>query len=160
MCVFVLCATGRIGEDPLGIPNNLMPFVAQVCVGRRESLSIFGDDYSTPDGTGVRDYIHVTDLAIGHLRALERLAGGPGLLTYNLGTGRGYTVKEMVEAFGRAVGRPIPFVMAPRRPGDAAECWADPTLARTELGWQATRTLDDMCRDVWRWQSANPNGFA
>ncbi len=152
--------SGRIGEDPNGIPNNLVPYIAQVAVGKLKEVRIFGGDYPTRDGTGVRDYIHVTDLAIGHLRALDRLAAGPGLVTCNLGTGRGYSVKEMVEAFGRAVGRPIPFVMAPRRPGDAAECWADPALARTELGWEATRTLDDMCRDVWRWQSANPNGFA
>ncbi len=152
--------SGRIGEDPNGIPNNLVPYIAQVAVGKLKEVRIFGGDYQTRDGTGIRDYIHVTDLAIGHLRALERLAAGPGLLTYNLGTGLGYTVKEMVAAFSAAAGRPIPFVMAPRRPGDAAECWADPTLARTELGWEATRTLDDMCRDVWRWQSANPNGFA
>ena len=152
--------SGRIGEDPNGVPNNLVPYIAQVAVGKLAELQIFGSDYPTRDGTGVRDYIHVTDLAIGHLRALDKLAARPGLVTYNLGTGRGYSVKEMVDAFARAAGRPIRYTMAPRRPGDAAECWADPTLARKELQWEATRTLDDMCRDVWRWQSANPNGFA
>lgn len=152
--------SGRIGEDPNGIPNNLVPYIAQVAVGKLKELRIFGGDYATRDGTGVRDYIHVTDLSIGHLRALDKLATRPGLVTYNLGTGRGYSVKEMVDAFARATGKPIPFVMAPRRPGDAAACWADPSLARKELDWESTRTLDDMCRDVWRWQSANPGGFA
>ena len=152
--------SGRIGEDPNGIPNNLVPYIAQVAVGKLKELRIFGGDYATRDGTGVRDYIHVTDLSIGHLRALDKLATRPGLVTYNLGTGRGYSVKEMVDAFTRATGKPIPFVMAPRRPGDAAACWADPSLARKELDWESTRTLDDMCRDVWRWQSANPGGFA
>jgi len=152
--------SGRIGEDPNGIPNNLVPYIAQVAVGRLAELAVFGGDYPTRDGTGVRDYIHVVDLALGHLKALEKLAARPGIVTYNLGTGRGYSVLEMVEAFGRAAGRPIPYRIVARRPGDAAECWADPSLAERELQWAAVRTLDDMCQDVWRWQSGNPNGFA
>jgi len=151
--------SGRIGEDPNGIPNNLVPYIAQVAVGRLAELAVFGGDYPTRDGTGVRDYIHVVDLAIGHLKALTKLASRPGIVTYNLGTGRGYSVLEMVEAFGRAAGRPIPYRITARRPGDAAECWADPSRARQELGWEAVRTLDDMCQDVWRWQSGNPNGY-
>jgi UDP-glucose 4-epimerase len=151
--------SGLIGEDPQGIPNNLMPFVAQVAVGRRECLSVFGDDYPTPDGTGVRDYIHVVDLAAGHVKALQR-PGTSGLLTVNLGTGQGVSVLEMVRAFEAASGRPVPWRVAPRRPGDVATVYADPAAALRELGWRATRGLDDMCRDSWRWQSMNPRGYA
>ena len=151
--------SGRIGEDPQGIPNNLLPFLAQVAVGRRERLSVFGGDYPTPDGTGVRDYIHVVDLALGHLRALERLAASPGLSTYNLGTGRGLSVLEMVAAFEKASGREIPYQTTARRPGDIAVCYADPTRAREELGWVAGRGVDEMCADAWRWQAANPEGY-
>jgi UDP-glucose 4-epimerase len=151
--------SGQLGEDPNGIPNNLMPFIAQVAVGRLDQVNVHGSDYPTKDGTGVRDYIHVVDLAIGHLRALEKLASRPGLVTYNLGTGRGYSVLEVIEAFSRVVGRPIKYQLGPRRPGDAAECWADPGLALRELGWEAVRGLDRMCEDVWRWQSANPQGY-
>ncbi|MBI5441432.1 MAG: UDP-glucose 4-epimerase GalE [Deltaproteobacteria bacterium] len=151
--------SGRIGEDPNGIPNNLLPYIAQVAVGRLRELSVFGDDYPTPDGTGVRDYIHVVDLAVGHLRALEKLATEPGVVTYNLGTGRGYSVLEMVAAFEKASGRRIPYRIAPRRPGDVAICYADPTRAREELGWAAERGVEEMCADAWRWQSANPNGY-
>jgi UDP-glucose 4-epimerase len=152
-------ASGRIGEDPNGIPNNLLPYIAQVAVGKLERLSVFGDDYPTPDGTGVRDYIHVVDLAIGHLRALERLRDNPGVVAYNLGTGRGYSVLEVVRAFEKASGRPIPYRIAARRPGDVAASYADPTQAQRELGWRAGRGIDEMCADVWRWQSANPNGY-
>ncbi|MDX2059809.1 MAG: GDP-mannose 4,6-dehydratase, partial [Gemmatimonadales bacterium] len=152
--------SGRIGEDPNGIPNNLVPYIAQVAVGRLPELAVYGSDYPTRDGTGVRDYIHVVDLVLGHIKALEKLATRPGLVTYNLGTGRGYSVLEMVEAFGRAAGRPIKHRLAPRRPGDAAECWSDASRAERELGWRATRGLDEMCRDVWRWQSNNPKGYA
>jgi UDP-glucose 4-epimerase len=151
--------SGQIGEDPAGIPNNLLPYVAQVAVGRLPELEIFGNDYPTPDGTGVRDYIHVMDLAAGHERALERLRTHGGVLTYNLGTGRGYSVLEMIAAFERASGRRVPYRFGPRRPGDVAACWADVTRAREELGWQATRGLDAMCADAWRWQSANPTGY-
>ena len=151
--------SGRIGEDPNGIPNNLMPYIAQVAVGRLEELAVFGNDYPTPDGTGVRDYIHVVDLALGHLRALEKLDQEPGVVTYNLGTGRGYSVLEMVRAFAKASGRPIPYRIAPRREGDIAQCWADPSLAERELGWRASRGLDEMCADTWRWQSNNPDGY-
>lgn len=151
--------SGRIGEDPNGIPNNLMPFVSQVAVGKREKLSVFGDDYQTPDGTGVRDYIHVVDLARGHVKALERLAKGPEVLTINLGTGRGYSVLDMVRAFEKASGRPVPYVIAPRRPGDIAQCYADPALAERELGWHAEFGIEEMCADAWRWQSANPEGY-
>ncbi|MBM4187722.1 MAG: UDP-glucose 4-epimerase GalE [Gemmatimonadetes bacterium] len=152
--------SGLIGEDPNGIPNNLVPYVAQVAVGKHDKVAVYGGDYPTRDGTGIRDYIHVTDLVIGHLRALEKLASHPGLVTYNLGTGRGYSVLEMLAAFARAVGRPIPHEIVARRPGDAAECWSDATKAKTELGWVAVRDLDVMCADVWRWQSRNPAGFA
>jgi len=152
--------SGRIGEDPNGIPNNLVPYIAQVAVGRLPHLSVYGGDWPTRDGTGVRDYIHVVDLALGHLRALDRLKQGPGVLTCNLGTGRGTTVLEMVAAFERASGRKIPYRIVDRRPGDIAEAWADPALARTELGWSATRDVDQMCADSWRWQSANPTGYA
>jgi UDP-glucose 4-epimerase len=152
--------SGRIGEDPNGIPNNLMPYVAQVAVGKLPHLRVFGDDWGTPDGTGVRDYIHVVDLAIGHLRALERLDALSGVGTYNLGTGRGSSVQEVRLAFERAAGRPIPFEVVARRDGDVARCYADPSRAERELGWKATRDLDAMCRDTWRWQSANPAGYA
>lgn len=157
--------SGRIGEDPNGIPNNLMPYVAQVVVGRRDKLTIYGNDYPTPDGTGVRDYIHVMDLAEGHLAALRysEEAGNPGYgkcSIFNLGTGVGCSVLDMVEAMKRASGRPLPYEFGPRRPGDIAACYADPTLAEKELGWKARRGLDEMCRDLWTWQSNNPNGYA
>lgn len=151
--------SGLIGEDPQGIPNNLMPYVAQVAIGRREKLSVFGGDYPTPDGTGVRDYIHVMDLAEGHVAALNYLANRPGSLTVNLGTGRGYSVLDAVKAFERASGRRVAYQVVDRRPGDIAECWADPALASRLLGWTATRDIDKMCEDAWRWQIANPNGF-
>ncbi|TVO52005.1 UDP-glucose 4-epimerase GalE, partial [Denitromonas halophila] len=151
--------SGLIGEDPNGIPNNLMPYVSQVAVGKLAELSVFGDDYATADGTGVRDYIHVVDLAIGHVRAVERLMAGAGVLTLNLGTGRGYSVLEVVKAFERASGRPVPYRIAPRRPGDIAQCYADPALALAELGWRAEHDLADMCADAWRWQSGNPDGY-
>jgi UDP-glucose 4-epimerase len=152
--------SGDIGEDPNGIPTNLMPYVAQVAVGKLPEVHVYGGDYATRDGTGVRDYIHVTDLAAGHLRALEKLSTGPGIITCNLGTGRGYTVLEAIHAFERAAGRPIPYRIADRRPGDAAECWADVGRAKRDLGWEASRGLDEMCADVWRWQSQNPGGYA
>ena len=152
-------ASGRMGEDPNGIPNNLMPFIAQVAIGKREQLKVFGNDYDTPDGTGVRDYIHVVDLAKGHLHALQRLTDDPGVVTYNLGTGQGYSVLEMVQAFERASGRPIPYEIVARRSGDIACCYADPSLARVELGWAAELGIDDMVGDSWRWQSQNPNGY-
>jgi UDP-glucose 4-epimerase len=154
--------SGLIGEDPGGIPNNLMPFIAQVAVGRRERLSVFGGDYPTRDGTGVRDYIHVVDLAEGHVSALDALGnreeGGP--LTVNLGTGTGCSVLELLQAFEDASGREVPYAIVERRPGDVAECYADPSLARRQLGWQARRDVRAMCEDAWRWQSGNPNGFA
>ncbi|MBT4500458.1 MAG: UDP-glucose 4-epimerase GalE [Gemmatimonadetes bacterium] len=153
-------ASGRIGEDPSGIPNNLMPFVAQVAVGRRPQLSVFGDDYPTPDGTGVRDYIHVVDLAQGHVKALAKLQDAPQVYTYNLGTGRGYSVLEMVAAFEKASGRQVPYEVIARRPGDIATCYADSSKAADELDWQATRGIDAMCTDTWNWQAGNPNGFA
>lgn len=152
-------ASGLIGEDPNDIPNNLMPFIAQVAVGKREALSVFGNDYPTHDGTGVRDYIHVVDLAIGHLKALEKLATKPGLVTYNLGTGQGYSVLDMVKAFEKACGKSIAYQIAPRRPGDIAACYANPEHARTDLGWQATYNLEDMANSSWHWQSTNPNGY-
>lgn len=151
--------SGRIGEDPNGIPNNLLPFIAQVAVGKLPELKVFGDDYNTPDGTGVRDYIHVVDLAVGHIKAIEKLEGNPGLVIYNLGTGKGYSVLEMVEAFKKASGREIPYKIVERRPGDIAACYADPSFARKELGWEAVKNIDDMCADMWRWQSQNPDGF-
>ncbi len=151
--------SGRIGEDPRGIPNNLLPFVAQVAVGRRESLNVWGDDYDTPDGTGVRDYIHVVDLSQGHLNALDALDRHPGAWAVNLGTGRGYSVLDVVRAFERASGRKIPFRVAARRPGDVAACFANPALALSRLNWQARFDLDAMCSDAWRWQMNNPNGF-
>jgi len=152
--------SGLIGEDPNGIPNNLMPFVSQVAVGKREKLSVFGGDYPTPDGTGVRDYIHVVDLAAGHVKALDRLAKQAGLLTLNLGTGKGYSVLDIVRAFEKASGRKIPYEIVARRPGDIAQCYADPALAERELGWRAERGIEEMCADAWRWQSNNPDGFA
>ena len=146
--------SGLIGENPRGIPNNLLPFIAQVAEGRRERLSVFGDDYPTPDGTGMRDYIHVVDLAVGHVKALERLAAAPGVLTYNLGTGKASSVLDMVRAFETASGRPIPYAILPRRAGDIAVCYAATDLAERELGWKATRGIDQMCADAWRWQSS------
>jgi UDP-glucose 4-epimerase len=148
-----------IGEDPRGTPNNLMPYVAQVAVGRRARLSVFGGDYPTPDGTGVRDYIHVQDLAEGHVAALRHLLDTPGSVTVNLGTGRGHSVLELVAAYAAASGRKLPYDIVPRRPGDVAACYADPTLARDVLGWQARHDLSRMCADSWRWQTLNPNGF-
>jgi UDP-glucose 4-epimerase len=151
--------SGRIGEDPRGTPNNLMPYVAQVAVGRRAKLSVFGNDYPTPDGTGVRDYIHVTDLAEGHVAALRRLLDHPGSLTVNLGTGHGYSVLDLVRAYEAASGRSVPYEVVARRPGDVAACYADPALARELLGWQAKLDLTRMCEDSWRWQHLNPHGF-
>ena len=151
--------SGRIGEDPRGTPNNLMPYVTQVAVGKRPELQVFGDDYDTPDGTGVRDYLHVVDLAEGHVAALRALLGGAPSLTVNLGTGQGTSVLELVHAFERASGRPIPYAIAPRRPGDVAACYADASLARELLGWQARLGIDAMCADSWRWQTANPGGY-
>lgn len=151
--------SGELGEDPQGIPNNLMPFISQVAVGRREYLSVFGNDYPTVDGTGVRDYIHVVDLANGHLAALNHRGKTAGLHIYNLGTGNGYSVLQMVEAFSKSSGVNIEYKIAPRRSGDIAECWADPAKAKSELQWQASHTLDDMTADTWRWQSQNPAGY-
>jgi UDP-glucose 4-epimerase len=151
--------SGRIGEHPSGIPNNLMPYIAQTATGLRRRLSVFGGDYPTRDGTGVRDYIHVTDLARGHLCALDRLADKPGCITHNLGTGIGYSVLEMVAAFEAASGRPVPYEIVARRPGDIAECYADPRRARRELGWSAQQDLAAMCADTWRWQQQNPDGY-
>jgi UDP-glucose 4-epimerase len=151
--------SGLIGEDPRGVPNNLMPYVAQVAVGRRPHLQVFGDDYDTPDGTGVRDYIHVMDLAEGHVAAVSHLLGSDGSMTLNLGTGRGASVLELVKAYERASGRAIPCVVAARRPGDVAACYADASRASATLSWQARRTLDQMCEDSWRWQSSHPDGF-
>ena len=151
--------SGLIGEDPRGVPNNLMPYVAQVAVGRRDKLAVYGNDYPTPDGTGVRDYIHVSDLAQGHVAALRRLLDQPGSLTVNLGTGRGYSVLEVVSAFSKASARQVPYEVKPRRPGDVAACYADPKLARQLLGWSAQHDLNRMCADSWRWQSHNPKGF-
>jgi UDP-glucose 4-epimerase len=151
--------SGRIGEDPAGIPNNLMPFVLQVAVGRHPHVNVFGDDYPTPDGTGVRDYLHVMDLAEGHLAALDALPKLEGAVAVNLGTGRGHSVLEVIAAVSDAVGRPIPSEVTARRPGDIATCFADPALAAELLGWRATRTLPDMCADAWRWQSQNPEGY-
>jgi UDP-glucose 4-epimerase len=152
--------SGTIGEDPRGTPNNLMPYIAQVAVGKRPKLQVFGADYDTPDGTGVRDYLHVVDLAEGHVAALRHLLGGARSLTVNLGTGRGSSVLELVHAFERASGRPVPYEVVGRRAGDVAACYADPALATQTIGWKATRDLDRMCADSWRWQVANPNGYA
>jgi UDP-glucose 4-epimerase len=151
--------SGLIGEDPQGIPTNLMPFITQVAVGRREVLSVFGNDYPTPDGTPIRDYIHVVDLAVGHLKALDKLQENPGLAIYNLGTGRGYSVLEVVRAFETATGVPIPYQVVPRRPGDLPVSYADPDKAGRELGWEAVFGLEQMCRDAWNWQSLNPQGY-
>lgn len=151
-------ACGSIGEDPAGVPDNLFAYIAQVAVGRRPELRVFGNDYPTADGTGVRDYIHVVDLASAHVSALKQV-GGPGPRVYNLGTGRGYSVLEVVDAFEGASGRKIPYVIAARRPGDVARAYADPSKAHEELGWRARRDLDEMCRDAWRWQSRNPDGY-
>jgi len=152
-------ASGTIGEDPNGIPNNLMPFIAQTAVGKRENLSVFGGDYDTPDGTGVRDYIHVVDLAEGHLKALEYLEEHSGVLTVNLGTGNGYSVLDMVKAFEKASGKKVPYTIAPRRTGDIAKCFADPAYAKKVLNWEATKTIEEMCEDSWRWQTNNPHGY-
>jgi UDP-glucose 4-epimerase len=152
-------ASGLIGEDPRGIPNNLMPYLLQVAVGKREYLNIFGNDYPSHDGTGVRDYIHVVDLAVGHLAALKALDRLPGCSAINLGTGKGYSVLDLVKAQSAAVGRELPYRFVARRPGDIAICYADPATAKRVLGWTASRSLDDMCRDGWRWQSQNPNGY-
>lgn len=151
--------SGRIGEDPNGIPNNLLPYIAQVAIGKREYLSVFGNDYPTLDGTGVRDYIHVVDLARGHIKALQKLAENPGLITCNLGTGKGYSVLQMVDAFSKACGFDIPYRIVPRRAGDIATCYADPGYAARLLGWQAQYHLDDMMRDAWNWQRNNPQGY-
>ena len=152
-------SSGLIGEDPNGIPNNLMPYVSQVAVGKLEKLQVFGDDYATADGTGVRDYIHVVDLALGHLAAIDRLPKAGTVATYNLGTGQGYSVLDMINAFEAASGKPVPYQIVARRPGDIATCFADPSLARSALDWRATRDVKAMCEDGWRWQSQNPNGY-
>jgi len=151
--------SGRMGEDPNGIPTNLMPFIAQVAIGRRAELNVFGNDYPTPDGTCIRDFIHVVDLARGHLQALQKLADQPGVVIYNLGTGRGYSVLEVVQAFSQACGKPIPYRIVGRRPGDLPVSYSDPSKAERELGWKAVRGLAEMCTDSWRWQSLNPNGY-
>ncbi len=151
--------SGKMGEDPKGIPNNLLPYVAQVAVGKLEKVHVFGNDYSTPDGTGVRDYIHVVDLALGHLKAIEKKTDVPGVHIYNLGTGNGYSVLQIIDAFSKACGKDIPYQIDPRRPGDIAECYANPAKAKNELGWEATRGIEEMCEDSWRWQSTHPNGF-
>ena len=151
--------SGLIGEDPNGIPNNLMPYIAKVAVGKLEKVHVFGNDYPTPDGTGVRDYIHVVDLARGHVCAIKKLETNCGLFICNLGTGKGYSVLDVIHAFEKACGKPIPYVIDARRPGDIAECYADPTKARNELGWEAEYGIDEMCRDSWNWQSHNPDGY-
>lgn len=151
--------SGRIGEDPNGIPNNLMPYISQVAVGKRECLSVFGNDYDTIDGTGVRDYIHVVDLALGHLKAVEKVLSSEGIDAYNLGTGNGYSVLQMVKAFEEASGQKVNYKIAPRRSGDVAMCYADPAYALEKLGWKAERELHEMCEDTWRWQKNNPNGY-
>lgn len=151
--------SGDIGEDPNGTPNNLLPYVSQVAVGKLEKLSVFGDNYETKDGTGVRDYIHVVDLAKGHLKALEQLSTNPGVVVYNLGTGNGYSVLEIVKAFEKASDKPVPYKVVDRRPGDIAACYADPAKAENELGWKAKFGIEEMCSDAWRWQSQNPTGY-
>lgn len=151
--------SGKIGEDPSGIPNNLMPYISQVAIGKLEYLSVFGDDYNTKDGTGVRDYIHVVDLADGHLKALNKIKNHVGVVVYNLGTGTGYSVLDMVKAFSKASGVDVKYKITDRRPGDIASCYADPSKARNELGFEAKHTLEDMCRDLWKWQTQNPNGY-
>lgn len=151
--------SGEIGENPNGIPNNLLPYVAKVAAGELEAVNVFGSDYDTPDGTGVRDYIHVVDLAEGHIKALEKLSSHSGLVTYNLGTGKGYSVLEIIQNFEKACGKKIPYNITERRPGDIDMCYADPEKAKKELGWEAKRGIDQMCEDAWRWQSKNPKGF-
>lgn len=151
-------SSGLIGEDPADIPNNLLPYVSQTAVGKRSHVSVFGDDYDTPDGTGVRDYIHVVDLARGHVAAIDHSA--PGVAVYNLGTGKGTSVLELITAFGRACGHDVPYQITARRPGDIASCYCDPSLAQTKLDWRATLTIDDACRDAWKWQSQNPDGYS
>lgn len=152
--------SGRIGENPNGIPNNLMPYITQVAIGKRPYLSVYGNDYDTPDGTGIRDYIHVVDLADGHVKAVKNiLEGDKGVQIFNLGTGKGYSVLDIVKAFSKAYGKELPYKIAPRRPGDLAVCYSDPTKAKEVLGWEAKRGIDDMCRDSWNWQSKNPNGY-
>ncbi|AXF64075.1 MULTISPECIES: UDP-glucose 4-epimerase GalE [unclassified Leclercia] len=151
--------SGEMGEDPNGIPNNLMPYICQVAIGKRDHLSVYGSDYPTKDGTGVRDFIHVMDLAEGHVAALKRRPGAPNFNVYNLGTGKGYSVLELLEAFRHATSVSVPYVLSDRRPGDIAECWSDPSKARVELGWEAKRDLPEMMRDAWNWQKKNPNGF-
>ena len=152
-------ASGRIGEDPKGIPNNLLPYVAQVATGKLEKVHVFGNDYDTPDGTGVRDYIHVVDLAKGHVAAIRGMETLPGVQIFNLGTGNGYSVLDIIRAFSKACGKDLPYVIDPRRPGDVATCYSDPTKAREVLGWVAEKNLEDMCADAWNWQSHNPNGY-
>jgi len=152
-------SSGQIGEDPNGIPNNLLPYIAQVAIGKREQLSVYGNDYPTPDGTGVRDYIHVVDLAKGHIKALQKLKMNPGLVTYNLGTGKGYSVLEMKTAFEQACGSPIAYKIVNRRAGDIAECYADPSFAQQEINWKAEKGLEEMMADTWNWQKNNPDGF-
>lgn len=152
--------SGKIGEDPKGIPNNLLPYVAQVAIGKLDCLGVFGDDYDTPDGTGVRDYIHVVDLAVGHVKAVEKLADKEGVSIYNLGTGNGYSVLQVVHAFEKACGHPIKYEIKARRPGDIAMCYCDPAKAKAELGWEAQYGIEEMCEDSWRWQSSNPDGYA
>ena len=152
--------SGKIGEDPKGIPNNLLPYVAQVAIGKLECLGVFGDDYDTPDGTGVRDYIHLVDLAVGHVKAVKKLADKEGVSIYNLGTGHGYSVLEVVKAFEKACGHPINYEIKPRRAGDIATCYCDPAKAKAELGWEAAYGIEEMCADSWRWQSQNPDGYA
>ena len=150
---------GIIGEDPKGIPNNLVPYIAQVAVGKLEKLGVFGNDYDTPDGTGVRDYIHVVDLANGHVKAMKKFEDKPEVRIYNLGTGNGYSVLQVLHAFEKACGKTLPYEIKPRRAGDIAQCYADPAKAKAELGWEAQYGIDEMCEDSWRWQSQNPNGY-
>ncbi|MBR4515737.1 MAG: UDP-glucose 4-epimerase GalE [Lachnospiraceae bacterium] len=151
--------SGKIGEDPKGIPNNLLPYVAQVAIGKLECVGVFGNDYDTPDGTGVRDYIHVVDLAVGHVKAIDKIKENPGVKVYNLGTGNGYSVLDVIKAFSKACGHEVPYQIKPRRPGDIATCYADASLAKAELGWEAKYGIEDMCADSWKWQSMNPNGY-
>ncbi len=151
--------SGMIGEDPKGIPNNLLPYVAQVAIGKLECVGVFGDDYDTPDGTGVRDYIHVVDLALGHVKALDKIKENPGVKVYNLGTGNGYSVLDVIKAFSKACGHDVPYQIKPRRPGDIATCYSDASLAKKELNWEAKFGIEEMCADSWNWQSKNPNGY-
>ena len=151
--------SGLIGEDPKGIPNNLLPYVAQVAIGKLQSVGVFGDDYDTPDGTGVRDYIHVVDLAVGHVKAINKIKENPGVKVYNLGTGKGYSVLDVIKAFSKACGHDVPYVIKERRAGDIATCYSDASLAKKELGWEAQYDIDEMCADSWKWQTMNPNGY-